>query len=184
MAMRLDELRRVVVIAEVLGKGRAAHADLDILANLQMQVRVIKPVRRSHGGNLLATSHGLAFANKNVEKMPIKGIDRSNRAALAVTVPHDDDVAPAHMTVPRKNDQTVANAINRVAQIGVAASDAVPIFSKMSVRTKPARLIITLRIGSPDRKIESIREFRERSFEMFAVERRNRPLCRTFFNVS
>src|SRR3954447_10047957 len=41
VAMDINKLRRVVIVARVLGEFRATHADFDVLTNLQMQMRVV-----------------------------------------------------------------------------------------------------------------------------------------------
>ena len=54
-------------------------------------------------------------------------------------MPDDDDVAPAHLVVLSKDDDAMRGAADRVAQIGVAAAFAVPVFAEMSVVPESAR---------------------------------------------
>ncbi len=93
--------------------------------------------------------------------MSVKRIDIFHGAIFAERVPDDDDIAPAHVTIARKNDDAIANAINRVTQIGIAAADSVPVFTEMAVRTEAARLVITLRVGLADWEIKAVRNFRK-----------------------
>src|SRR4030081_707647 len=75
---------------------------------------------------------------------------------------NDDHVSPAMVTVTRKDHYAVADAINRIAQIGVAATNSVPIFAEMSVRPHSARFVISTRIRFTHRQIKTIRQSRER----------------------
>src|SRR5205085_6741345 len=54
MTVGRDKFRRIEVITEILLELRAAHADLQVFANLEMQMGVILAVRGPHGGDLLA----------------------------------------------------------------------------------------------------------------------------------
>ena len=65
MSMRQDELTRVVIIAEILGESGGAHSDLDVLADLQMQMRIIQTVGCSHRRDFLAAGHGLPAMNQH-----------------------------------------------------------------------------------------------------------------------
>src|SRR5258708_5796888 len=75
---------------------------------------------------------------------------------------NDDHISPALVTVARKDYYAVADTINGIAQIGVAAADSVPIFAEMSVRPHSARFVISTRIRFTHRQIKTIRQFRER----------------------
>ncbi len=123
-----------------------------------MKMRVIKSVGVSDRRDLLAAPHALTALHHDFVEMPIKRIDVSRPDSVAIRVPHDDNVPPALMTIARKNNNAVADALNRIAQIGVAAANSIPIFSQMSVRTKAARPIITARVRFTDRHVESIRQ--------------------------
>ncbi len=65
MSMRQNKLRRIVVVAEVARKCRPTHSDFDVFANLQMQVGIIKAMRRAHGRDLLAAGDRLAGTHDN-----------------------------------------------------------------------------------------------------------------------
>ena len=90
--------------------------------------------------------------------MPVKSIDRFQISFLAECVADDDDIAPAEMHIAREHHHTVADAVNRIAQIAVAAADAVPIFAEMTVGPVAACLVIALRVRFSDGKIETIGE--------------------------
>src|SRR5439155_21187689 len=120
-------------VAAVAAESRPTHADFEVLANFEMQVRIINPMRRSDSADLLATRHALAITNQHRIEMPVKSIDRFQISFLAECVADDDDVAPAEMHIAREHHHTIADAVNRIAQIAVAAADAVPIFAEMTV---------------------------------------------------
>jgi hypothetical protein len=162
MSMREDELRWIVIIAEIASKGRAAHPDLDVLADFQMQVGIVEAVGIADRGDLLAARHGLAAMDQHFLHMAIERIDIFYRAAFAKGVPHDHHVSPPLMTIARKNDYAVADAVNWIAQIGVAAPNAIPIFPEVSMRPETARLVITLCVRFSHRKIKPIGQLRKR----------------------
>ena len=66
VSMRQDELTWIVIIAEILGKGGAAHSDLDVLADFQMQMRVVQTMGRAHRRDLLAASHCLPTMDQHI----------------------------------------------------------------------------------------------------------------------
>src|SRR5450432_1181820 len=90
--------------------------------------------------------------------MAIKRVDRFHDPVFAIIMPNDDDVAPAEMNVPREDDYAVANAVDRIVEIAIAATDAIPILARMLVRTKAARLVITSPVRVPDWEIETVRQ--------------------------
>ena len=96
-------------------------------------MRIVKAMRVADGRNLLPAPHRLAAMNKNFLKVPVKRIDVAHAAAVAIGVPDNDHVPPALVTIARKNNDPIADAIHRIAEIGVAAAHAVPVFAEMSV---------------------------------------------------
>src|ERR1700730_198110 len=69
---------------------------------------------------------------------------------------HDDYVPPPLMTITRKDNYAVADTINRIAKVRITAAGSVPIFAEVSVRTKAARLVISARVRSTHRHVESV----------------------------
>src|SRR5438270_589133 len=69
---------------------------------------------------------------------------------------HDDDVPPAHVAVAGKHDHAITDHINRIAQVRVAATDSVPIFTEMAVHPKSARPVVSFCVRSADWKIKSV----------------------------
>src|SRR5207244_9929145 len=108
-----------------------------------MQMRIVKTMRVPDRRNLLSASNRLAAANKNFLKMSVKRIDVAHASAFAIGMPDDDHVPPALMTIARKNNDAVADAINWIAQIGIAPADAVPIFAEMSMRSHSTSFVIS-----------------------------------------
>src|SRR5207302_6068928 len=133
MSMRGNEIGRVVIIARILREFVSAHPDGDVLAHFEMQMRVIKTVRIADRGDLLPAFYSLTAANQNLLEVTVKRIDIAHASAVAERVPDNDHVPPPLMTIARKNDDTVADGVNRIAKVGVAATNAVPILAQMSV---------------------------------------------------
>src|SRR6266851_2959042 len=156
MPMRQNEFARVVIIAEVALKRGPAHSDCDIFANLEMQMGVVNSVRGSHRRNLLSSGNSLALLHKNPIEMTVKRIDVFYCARFAKRMPHNHNIAPAKMHIASKNNDAIANAENRIAQISIATPESVPILAEMAFWTEPARFIVTLPIRFPDWKIEPI----------------------------
>ena len=77
-------------------------------------------------------------------------------------MPDDDDVPPALMTIARKDNHAIANAVDRIAEIGVAAANSIPVFAQVAMGSKSASFVIAAGVGSPNWKIETVRQFRER----------------------
>src|SRR5205085_12119685 len=100
---------------------------------LERQKRVIKTVRIADRGDLLTPLHRLTAANQNFLKMAVKRIDIAHASAVAERVSDNDHVPPPLMTIARKNDDTVADGVNWIAKVGVAATNAVPILAQMSM---------------------------------------------------
>ena len=131
--MRGNEIGRVVIIARILREFIAAHPDGDVLAHLEMQVRVVKTVRIADRGDLLPAFYSLTAANQNFLEMAVKRVDVAHRSSFAERVPDNDHVPPALMTIARKNNDAVADDVNWVAEVGVTATNAVPILAEMSM---------------------------------------------------
>src|SRR6476619_4021778 len=111
---------------------------------------------RDHRRDLLATRDPLTATDEHFLKVTVKRVDVFDVAALAVSVPHDNDVAPAQMNVTGENYNAVAGTVNRIAQIGVAAASAVPILAHGSARPETPRLVVAFRFGLADREITAV----------------------------
>src|SRR5260370_1283956 len=77
MSMRKDELRWIIIIAEVLREFCAAHSDLDVLAYFKVKMRIVKPMRIAQGRDLLTASHRLAAMDEDFLQMRVERIDIS-----------------------------------------------------------------------------------------------------------
>src|SRR5581483_10570853 len=117
-------------------------------------MRIVKTMRISNLRNLLAPFHGLPPTNKDLVQMAVEGINVAHTSALAIRVPHDDYVSPALMAIPRKNNDSIANGIDRVTEVGVTTADTVPIFTLVSMRSIAARFVVAARLPFSDGKIE------------------------------
>src|SRR5438093_10915897 len=70
-------------------------------------------MRCADGPDFLAARHRLATTHENAAKMPIERVDVFDRAVLPISVPHNDHVSPAHVTVARENHHAGADTANR-----------------------------------------------------------------------
>src|ERR1041385_2635443 len=109
-----------------------------------MQVRVVLAVGRSHRRDLLPARDPLSAADEHFLEMAVERIDVFHVAAIPISVPENDHVSPAQMDIARKNHDAVAGGVDRIAQIGVATADAVPIFPDVAAGPKTTRLVVTL----------------------------------------
>ncbi len=94
-----------------------------------MEVRGIHAAVVAHAGDEFVALHELAHVDAEIEQVAVKRIDVFRLAVLEIRAADDDDVAPAEPVVFGKGDDAIGCGINRVAEIGVAAADAVPIFA-------------------------------------------------------
>src|SRR5207248_6583296 len=134
-----DELARVVVVAQVLLKLRPAHADFEILPYLQVQVRVVLAVGRTHGANSMATRDFLAAAYQDRIQVSVERVDMFYHPAFTVSVPNNNDIAPSPMDIARKDHDSIAYTIDRIVEIRIAAANSIPVFAHVSTGAKPAR---------------------------------------------
>src|SRR6516162_3637273 len=98
-----------------------------------MQMRVIQAVRIPDLGNLLSPLHCLAAMNQDLVQVPVQGIDIPHVSVLTKSVPDNDHVSPSLVTIAGKNNHAVTDRIHRIAQVRVTATDAVPIFTEVSM---------------------------------------------------
>src|SRR5205809_6128798 len=99
--------------------------------------------------DFLAARHRLATPHENAAKMPIERVDVFDRAVLLLSVPHNDHVCPAHVTVARENHHAGADTANRVPKMGVSAASSIPILTGMSIRPEAARFVVSLGFRCP-----------------------------------
>src|SRR5438034_9981539 len=116
-------------------------------------------MRCADGPDFLAARHRLATTHENAAKMPIERVDVFDRAILLISVPHNDHVSPAHVTVARENHHAGADTANGVPKIGVSAANSIPIFAEMSIRPETARFVVTLGFLYPQGTFEAVCEF-------------------------
>jgi len=64
--MRAHERRWVLVIVEIAREGGMDYSDSEVLVDLEMQMRRIKPVRISYGADLLSPVYRLTFGDQNL----------------------------------------------------------------------------------------------------------------------
>src|SRR4029453_6286174 len=119
-----------------------------------MQMRVVKTMRVADRRDLLIAPDRLSAMDQDVAEMPVERIDRAHASAFAVGVSDNDHVPPALVAIACENNNAIANDVNRIAQIGIAAANSVPIFTHMPVRSIPARFVVTTRLPFPARKTE------------------------------
>ena len=119
-------------------------------------------MRCANSPDFLPARHCLTAAHQNGVEMPIERVDVLDGAVLPISMPHNDHVSPAQVTVARKHHDPRADAVNWIAEIGVSAADPIPIFAKMSIWSEAARFVVTLAIRYPHRKIKAVCHSRKR----------------------
>ena len=162
-AMRDDEFRRIVIAARVARESGAIDSYFQIFSDLKVEVRSVASMRGADRSDRLSARHALAGRDQEGVEMSIERINRFLDPVFAIIVPNDDYVAPAEMNVPRQDDHALANAVDRIVQIAIAAAAAVPILTRMRVGTKAARFVVALRVRISDREVETVGQFGERS---------------------
>ena len=65
MSVRSDKFAGIVIVAQIFLEFRFAHSDLDVLANLQVEMRIVLAVRRPHRPDLLSARHLLTTLDQN-----------------------------------------------------------------------------------------------------------------------
>src|SRR3954468_19123575 len=121
-----------------------------------MEVSVVTAMRVPHRGDLLAARYALAASDQHGVEVAVKGVDVFHAPAFAIGVPHDDNVAPPQVDVAGKYNDAVTDAVNGVPKVGIPAPNSIPVFPKMSVRTKAAGFVVTFRLWFSDWKIEAV----------------------------
>jgi hypothetical protein len=156
--MSQNELCRIEVRPKIPGKHAPEHADPYILADLEMQMGGVSSVRGPDGANALPPFDSLAFADPDPVKMTVEAVDVPRVAALQVSVADNHHVPPARSEVSGVNNDPIGDDINRVVQIGVPASDPVPILSKMAIWPESPRLVVPLSTFDAHRQAKTIRQ--------------------------
>src|SRR6185437_16745031 len=136
-----------------------------------MEMRIVLAVGRAHRRDLLAARDPLTAANEHFLEVAVERVDIFHVAAIAISVPDDDDVSPAQMNIASKNHDAVAGGVDRIAEIGVAAANSVPIFADVTAGPEPTRLVVTFRVWLTDGKIEPVCDLGERAIERGAHSR-------------
>src|SRR4029077_7862961 len=111
MSMRKDELRWIIIIAEVLREFRAAHSDLDVLANFKVKMRIVKPMRIAQGRDLLTASHRFAAMDEDFLQMRVERIDISGHPGFVIFVKHTEDVDIDNVALPGELALAIADAV-------------------------------------------------------------------------
>src|SRR5947207_14535405 len=115
VAMRIDESSRVVIVARVLCEPGPAHTNLDVLSNFQMQMGIVQPVSGTDRGDLLTAANDLSSMHQDSFAVPVQRINVSDHTILTITVPDNDHVPPAHVTITSEHHNPIADAVNRIA---------------------------------------------------------------------
>jgi len=153
-----DEFVGRIVVAEIAQEAAPIHPDLEILPHLEMQVRFVLAEVVPDASNLLAPAHLVTLLDTEFQQVAIQRIDVFQFRAFVVGVADNDDVAPANMVIPGKDDNAVGRGIHRVAQVRIAAPHAIPIFAEVSIRPVTARNVVAFtRAIRPYGKLKPIR---------------------------
>jgi len=138
-----DEFVGGVVIAEIAQETAAEHPDFQVLAHLEVEVRLVHAEVVADAGDLLAAVDLFALVDGEVQEVAVEGIDKFQLGTFVVGVAEDDDIAPADVVIAGKGDVAIGRGVDRVTEIGVAAAHPVPVFAEMAVWAVAARDVIT-----------------------------------------
>ena len=109
-------------------------------------------------------------------QMSVERVDVLDRSIFSKGVSHNDNVPPPEMHIAGEDHYAVTDTINWIPQIGVAATDSIPVFAHMATGTKSSRPVVTFGIRFTDGKIETISKFSrccfDRSVHQLNVRRR------------
>jgi hypothetical protein len=70
--MRIDEVRRDVIIRQIAGEHCVDDANCEVFVDLKMQMGRVQSMRIAYGADLLPTRNLLAFTYENPVKMSIQ----------------------------------------------------------------------------------------------------------------
>src|SRR4051794_21488349 len=75
MPVGIDELGRVVIVVKILLELRAAHPDLEILPDLEMQMSIVLAMGGPHGRDLLPATDALPATDEHRVQVAVESVD-------------------------------------------------------------------------------------------------------------
>ena len=177
--MRIDEIRRDVVVGQIAGEHRMNNADREVFMQLEVKMRRIEPVRVSNGADLLSATHLLTFSHEDSIEMSVQRIRIFYLTVLHKSMANHDHVSPRPTEIPGKSDHTISDRVDGITEICAAPSLPDPILTEVAVRSKTARDAITIGIRFANRKIKTICQTSERRIGVGLCKRGNQcDYCR------
>lgn len=159
-AEAVDELGRVAVVDLVLGYTLMTAVDVDVIVQFKVQVSGKLTVTGADGADTLSAAYQLTKLDANVVQVTVKGLAAEYLAGLGITegVTHDDVFTPTTLGIFSISHNTVADGVNRGAQIGVTSAITVPVLAEVTRRfqTQTARLVIAFAIRFTNGKIKAV----------------------------
>ena len=156
-AMLHDERRRILIVSQASRSRSMNHADRSVAMNLKMQMRMVEPVSVPNQTDLLASSNRLPLGHKDFVQVRVQRIGVLELAAFVEGMTNHNDVAPRTFEISGQANYTVSDRRNRRSVDRSRPGRAHPIFAQVTANTKPARFLVSVRVRSPNRKVEPIR---------------------------
>lgn len=123
-------------------------------AELEMEMGEVLAVGRADGAELLAAEDELTDADVDCVEVGVERFDLLFRA-IAAGMSDADDVAPPGALVGGRGDDAEGDGVDWISEVGVAAAVAVPVIAEMGVDAERLGVVIAVRIGRADRKVEA-----------------------------
>ena len=156
----IDELRQVAIVDGIFGDSLVATVYVDVEMKLSVQMGGEHATVSANGSYLRTAANDLPKADVDAVQVGIKRLAAEYFACFWLTegMSHNHHLAPASTSLCRIGYQTQSDGINGVAQIGVAASIAIPILPKMpwGGQAQASGLIVPFAIWLANGKIKTI----------------------------
>lgn len=180
-AVVVDEIGEMPVVSGVLGNALLTAVDENVEVQLGVQVGGEHAAVGSNGAYLVAALDELSQYNVDFIKMAIEGLAAKNFFSAGFTegVTHDDDFAPAAASVGCVGDETVANGVDGISQVGVAASYAVPVLSQVAGggQSQPSCFVVAFTIRFANGVVEPIGQWHKCPFAICCFFCHGYPGC-------
>ncbi len=155
--MLRDEFVRGEIIAEITQETAAKHADLDVFANLQMEMSFVHPEIVADSPDLLATMDLLTLVDGKIQEVAVEGVAILQFKAFVVGVPEDHDISPADVVIAGKGDESVGDGVDRIAKITVATAETIPVLAQVAIGAIPTSDVVAgAGAAGADWQLESI----------------------------
>lgn len=133
-AIVVDEIGQMAIVGSILRDALLPAVDQHVKMQLGMQVRREHAAVRTYGAHLVTSLHQLAQLHIDSVQMAVQRLTAEHFLCLgfAESMAYNDHLSPSSASIGSIGHQSVSHSIYRVAQIGVAAADTVPVLAQMT----------------------------------------------------